>query len=76
MTILPGRNFSRYLLTIYILFCLVVRTAYQGKQFEFLQKDMRPSDVETIEEMIQRNFSINFLQGYKQLYEEIDIFKR
>jgi hypothetical protein len=35
---LPGRNFARFNLMIYILFCLVVRTGYQGKQFEFMLK--------------------------------------
>lgn len=76
MIILPGRNFARYLLTLFILFCLVIRTAYQGKQFEFLQKEMRPADVATIEEMIERNFTFHFLEDYKFLYDEMDFVKR
>lgn len=76
MIILPGRNFARYLLTIFILSCLVVRTAYQGKQFEFLQKDMRPADVETIEEMIERNFTFHFISDQHILYDSMDFFDR
>jgi hypothetical protein len=34
--ILPGRNFSRFLLMLFILFCLVIRTAYQGVQFDMM----------------------------------------
>lgn len=34
--ILPGRNFSRYMLMIFILFCLIIRTGYQGVQFEMI----------------------------------------
>lgn len=34
--ILPTRNFSRYLLMIFILFCLIIRTGYQGVQFEMI----------------------------------------
>lgn len=34
--ILPGRNFARYHLMIFILFCLVIRTGYQGVQFELM----------------------------------------
>jgi hypothetical protein len=36
MTSLPGRNFARFNLMVYILFSLIVRTGYQGKQFEFM----------------------------------------
>lgn len=36
LSILPGRNFSRYLLTLFVLFCLIIRTCYQGVQFELI----------------------------------------
>jgi hypothetical protein len=55
---LPGRNFARYILMVYVLFCLILRSAYLGKQFEFMFKDIRPKDVETIEELIEKNFTI------------------
>lgn len=35
----------------FCLFYLVIRTAYKGKQFEFLRKEMRPADVATIMEI-------------------------
>lgn len=76
MTQLPGRNFARFLLMLYILFCLVIRTAYQGKQFEFLQKDMRPADVETIDEMIEKNFTFHVENGSSKSFKEMDFFKR
>lgn len=76
MNILPSMNFARYLLTLFILSCLVIRTAYQGKQFEFLQKEMRPADVEAIDEMILRNFTFYFLMDYKLVYDEMDFVKR
>lgn len=76
MIVLPGRNFSRYLLTLFILFCLVIRTAYQGKQFELLQKDIRPADVESIDEMIERNFTLNFPITKQMFFEQMDFMKR
>jgi hypothetical protein len=36
--ILPTRSFSRVLLMIFILFCLIIRTAYQGVQFDLMYK--------------------------------------
>lgn len=34
--VLPSRSFARFLLMIFILFCLVTRTAYQGVQFDMI----------------------------------------
>lgn len=42
----------------FILFCLVMRTAFQAKQFEFIQKVMRRADIETIDDLIKNNFTI------------------
>lgn len=39
--ILPGRCFARYLLMMFIILCLVIRTVYQGIQFELIFKVMR-----------------------------------
>jgi hypothetical protein len=36
--ILPGRNFARYILMQFILFSLIVRTGYQGVQFDLMLK--------------------------------------
>jgi hypothetical protein len=57
--ILPQRNFPRFLLMIFILFSLIIRTAYQGKMFEFLQKEMRKPEMQSIEEMIENNFTFH-----------------
>lgn len=56
--VLPKRNFARFILMMYILLCLVIRTAYQGKSFEFLQQTMLKKEVQTIQEMIDRNFTL------------------
>lgn len=34
----PRGNFARYLLMMFILFCLIIRTGYQGVQFELIYK--------------------------------------
>jgi hypothetical protein len=60
--VLPKRNFPRFLLMIFILFSLIIRTAYQGKLFEFLQKEMRKPEVQSIEEMIEKNFTFHMHQ--------------
>lgn len=36
--ILPSTNFARYLLMLFILFCLIIRTGYQSLQYEVMLK--------------------------------------
>lgn len=68
--------FARYLLMLFILFSLVVRTAYQEKMFEFLQKEMRKPTVTSVDEMIDQNFTFYMLQTFKSTFPELDTSKR
>lgn len=61
---------------MYVLFCLIIRTAYQGKKFELIQKEMRPPDVENVDEMIRDNFTIYIWFDNFKLFEDMEIFKR
>lgn len=62
---LPRRNFARYLVMMFILFSMIIRTAYQGKMFEFMQKDMRRREVTSIEEAEERKFEIFNMEKFK-----------
>jgi hypothetical protein len=57
-TIMPGKSFARFLVMSYILYCLIIRTAWQSKMFEFLQKEMRKPEVQSLEELAERNFTV------------------
>ena len=56
MNLMPSRNFARFLLTTFVIFCFVIRTLYQGALFQFLQKEDRAKEAQTIDELIERNF--------------------
>ena len=56
MDLLPSRNFARFLLTTFVIFCFVIRTLYQGALFQFLQKDDRAKEAQTIDELIEKEF--------------------
>ncbi|KAG5681337.1 hypothetical protein PVAND_010782 [Polypedilum vanderplanki] len=60
-TILPKRNFARYLLITYLLFCLVKRSLYQGALFQFLQKDEQKSEIQSIDELVEKGFKVYML---------------
>lgn len=56
LKVLPRRNFARSLLMMFMLFCLVLRSIYQGSLFLVLQKDGRHPEVRSIDEMMEKSF--------------------
>jgi hypothetical protein len=61
----PGRNFARFLLMMFVIWSLVFRTCYQSKMFESLNSDTRRPRVKTIEELQEQNFT--YIYDKKQL---------
>lgn len=61
---------------MFILFCLIMRNAYQGKMFEFLTSDMRKKGVATIAEIIEHNMTIFISSNIEKLISGIDVLKR
>lgn len=74
-TILPEMNFARFILMVFILFCLIMRTAYQGKMFEFLTSDVRKKAVATIEKIVEKNMTIFVTNNSEILISEVDVLK-
>lgn len=74
---LPNRNFSRFLLMMFLLFCLVQRNAYQGSLYNFLKTDGRHKEVQTIDEMVEKGFDFYMFESYVDLIEsQPKIYKR
>ena len=57
---LPTRNFSRFLLMSFLMYSLVIRTAYQGAYYGFLKSNMKHDEPNTIDEMIDKDFRFYF----------------
>jgi len=80
--VMPGRNFARFLLMMFILWSLIIRTAYQGVMFELLTGDGRKPEVKSMEEMIDRNFTLTFEDQFLKFEEGLpypfihDLIKR
>jgi hypothetical protein len=55
---LPRTFFARSLLIQFIWFSLIFRTAYQGVFFELFTTDMRKPQPRTLNELIERNYTI------------------
>ena len=53
-----------------------MRTAYQGKYFEFMTGDMRRKPVASIEELAEKNFTVYVAHNTyneRPIYQEFDI---
>src|SRR5690349_22994219 len=74
--VVPRTNFARYLTMLFILFCLIIRTAWQSKIYEFMQKDVAKPEPETVEEMINQGYWIFMENNFTFKYPESEITKR
>lgn len=75
-TVLPSRNFARFLLMTFLLFCLVIRTLYQGALFQFLQADDREKEAQTIDELMDKGFDFYMYPSFQDLSQHLKFFKR
>jgi hypothetical protein len=70
----PGRNFARFVLMLFILWSLIIRTCYQSNLYEFLQKDLREATIQSIEELYEKNFT--YFQGIGSVPSMLDQGRR
>jgi len=76
-TQLPGRNFGRFLLMLYIIWCLIIRTGYQGVLYDLLKGDgSKPQNLQ-LDDFINNNATVhmNIFCDYS-LIEQRTQFKR
>ena len=73
-TTLPDGNFARLILISFLFWCLVIRTAYQGKLFEFTTTAVRKPEMRTLEELRKNNFTL-YLPGRYEYFKKLDFLK-
>lgn len=61
---LPRRNFPRVLLMNFLIFCLVMRNAYQGALFQYLQADKSHETVNTIDDLVEQKYEFYLHRDY------------
>lgn len=67
--ILPKTNFARYLLMLFLMYSLVIRTLYQGSYYQLMQSGKHHNVVSSIDEMIQKNFIFYIAVGIVDLFQ-------
>ena len=74
--ILPKRNFARFLLAIFLLYSLVIRSLYQGSYFKHLQSDERHQEVQSIQEIIDKKLKIFCFIGVVDTFKGSEKLKK
>jgi hypothetical protein len=76
-TILPARNFARFLLMLFLMYSLVIRTIYQGSYFNSLQSEDRHTHkgVQSVDEMLKQNFTFYSSYGILESLKDIEWLK-
>jgi hypothetical protein len=67
---LPRRNFSRFLLMMFSMFCLVQRSIYQGSLYIFLQSDTHEKEVQTFAELLEKDFDFYLFDSHADIFED------
>lgn len=73
--VLPKGNFARFLLMVFLMYSLVVRTIYQAAYYNFMQRNKHQKIADTIDEMIQKDFTIYIHPGFLEFFKDADLIK-
>lgn len=65
--LLPKRNFARFLLMTFLMYSLVIRTLYQGAFYRLMQSNTRLKEVQTVDELIEKDFKLHMYHGDMEL---------
>ncbi|KAL7013534.1 hypothetical protein ACKWTF_015450 [Chironomus riparius] len=59
----PDGTFARIIWIFFIFYCLVIRTCYQGKLFEFTTTAVRKPEYKTLDDLKNENFTLYISKG-------------
>lgn len=78
-TKLPYGNFARFILMMFLIFCLVIRNVYTGALFDYLQKEAYHKEAQSIDDMISRDYRfyavaniLDLIEGQTRIYERLE----
>ena len=69
---LPGRNFPRFLLMMWVLLAFVLRSAYQGALFDILRLKKSIAPVDTLEKMVEAKYQIYVSNRLEKYVRQMD----
>lgn len=71
---MPGNNFARFLLMNFLIFSLVIRTAYQGKLYQVMKSEIKVTEPKTINEMSEMGYKFFVLTVHADVVHDLSKF--
>ena len=68
----PGRNFARFLLILFIIWSLIIRTCHQSMLFDLLQADLRRPSIRTLDELFESDLTLHDTVGKEKFSITVD----
>ena len=68
--IVPSTSFARFVLMMFMIFCLIMRSIYQGSLYKFLQADGTNQQIKSFDDLITRHYKFYIGKSYTQLIEQ------
>ena len=72
---LPTRNFSRFILMNMLIYCLILRSAYQGAFFNTMISSKSKPSAATMDEMIQKKYTFYAFETLAARLQGFNFFK-
>ncbi|KFB41836.1 AGAP000714-PA-like protein [Anopheles sinensis] len=72
----PGRNFARALLIQWLAGTLILRNAYTGSMFKFLQAARNHSTPETVPALLEAGYELYMYRNYSFVFDANPVIKR
>jgi hypothetical protein len=72
---LPKYNFARFLLMMFLLYSLIIRTAYQGMFYELLKSNIHHKEIQSIDELLAKKFTVYCSEGSEDLLDWSEALK-
>jgi hypothetical protein len=76
MRVMPERNFARFILMMFIILCLILRTCHQSMLYELMQKEIRHAELKTIDEAINKGYTFYMARAAREAYSDLNFMKR
>lgn len=73
---LPSGTFARYLLTLYLIFSMIIRSIYQGGLYNVLKSSIYSRERTTIDEYYDDNFNFHMHEGFEDKLKYFKFYNR
>jgi hypothetical protein len=75
-TVLPRKSIARFLLMMFIILCLILRTCHQSLLYTLMQAEIRKPELETIDEAIEKGYTLYVSFSEFVIFSESDYMKK